>query len=285
MTWIGCPTRATAEPTSSSKQFQRDLTAGLGLKVVLRCHHPTPSPRARHPSGRYRSLLRVAVQVGTLGILPGCNAPLSTLDPSGPAGASIATLWWVMLVGAAVLFALVMTLFALVIRRPGWGSSVSPGRWIVLGGLVLPAVVLLPLVAYALIAGESLLPLPGDAPPRIEAVGRQWVWTFRYPDHGGVETRNVLHLPAGAPVDIFVTSQDVIHAFWIPRLAGKIDAVPGHVNRLRIQADQPGRYAGQCNEFCGLGHAGMRFDVIVHRPDDFSAALARAAASGEPDKK
>jgi cytochrome c oxidase subunit II len=136
-----------------------------------------------------------------------------------------------------------------------------------------------------LIAGERLLPLPGHAPARIEAVGRQWVWTFHYPDHGGMETRNVLHMPAGAPVDILVTSQDVIHAFWIPRLAGKIDAVPGHVNRLRIQADQPGSYAGQCNEFCGVGHAGMRFDVIVHRPEDFSAALARAAASGELEKK
>lgn len=220
-----------------------------------------------------------------LAVLSGCNGPLSTLDPSGPAGASIATLWWVMLVGAGVLFALVMVLFTLVIRRPGWGSSVSPGRWIVLGGLVLPAVVLLPLVAYALVTGESLLPLTGGAPPRIEAVGRQWVWTFRYPDHGGVETGNVLHMPAGIPVDIVVTSRDVIHAFWIPRLAGKIDAVPGHVNRLRIQADQPGRYAGQCNEFCGLGHAEMRFDVIVHRPADFAAALAQAAASGESKSK
>ena len=89
----------------------------------------------------------------------------------------------------------------------------------------------------------------------------------------------------GHAVDILVTSQDVIHAFWIPRFAGKIDALPGHVNRLRIQADQPGRYAGQCNEFCGLGHAGMRFDVIVYRPEDFSAALARAAASGESERK
>ena len=93
---------------------------------------------------------------------------------------------------------------------------------------MLPAVVLLPLLAYALIAGERLLPLPGSAPPHgSKPSARQWTWTFRYPDHGGVETRNVLHLPAGTPVDIVVTSQDVIHAFWVPRLAGKIDAVPG----------------------------------------------------------
>lgn len=220
-----------------------------------------------------------------LAVLSGCSGPLSALDPAGPAGASISVLWWVMLIGAAVLFAIVMVLFALVIRRPGWGSSVSPGRWIVLGGLILPAAVLLPLLAYALAAGERLLAVGGHALPRIEAVGRQWVWTFRYPDHGGVETQNVLHMAAGTPVDILVTSQDVIHAFWIPRFAGKIDAVPGHVNRLRIQADQPGRYAGQCNEFCGLGHAGMRFDVIVHRPADFAAALAQAAASGQSQRK
>ena len=145
-----------------------------------------------------------------------------------------------------------------------------------LGGLVLPAIVLLPLVAYGLVAGERLLPL-GSTTARIQAEGRQWTWTFRYPDHGGVETRNVLHLPAGVPVDIAVTSVDVIHSFWVPRLAGKIDAVPGHTNHLRLQADAPGRYDGRCSEFCGLGHTGMRFSVVVHRAEDFAAALAQAA--------
>ena len=212
-------------------------------------------------------------------IASGCSGSLSTLSPSGPAAGSIATLWWVMLAGACVLFALVMGLFLLVVRRPGWGSSVSPTRWIVLGGLALPAVVLLPLVVYALIAGERLLPLPGLTPPRVEAVAQQWGWTFRYPDHAGLETRNTLHLPAGSPVDIEVSSKDVIHSFWVPRLAGKIDAVPGHLNRLRIQADQPGRYEGLCNEFCGLGHADMRFAVIVHAPQDYDAALAQATAT------
>ena len=218
-------------------------------------------------------------------MLCGCAGPLSTLDPRGPASDSIATLWWVMLTGATVLFVLVLGLFALVIRRPGWGSNVSPARWIVAGGLVLPAVVLLPLIAYALVAGERLLPLPGRAPPRIEAEGQQWVWTFRYPDQGGVVTKNVLHLPAGTPVDIVVTSKDVVHAFWVPRLAGKIDAIPGRINKLRIQADRPGRFEALCNEFCGLGHAEMRFVVIVHRPEDFAVALAQAAAAQEAEKK
>ena len=230
---------------------------------------------------RTHSILRVSVQLGSATALAGCSGPLSTLDPSGPAAASIATLWWVMLFGSVAIFALVMVLFALVIRRPGWGSDVSPMRWIVLGGLGLPAVVLTPLVAYGLVAGERLLPLPGAEPLRIEAEGQQWAWTFRYPSYGGMETKGVIHLPAGVPVDVAVTSRDVIHAFWIPRFAGKIDAVPGHVTILRIQADTPGRYEGLCNEFCGLEHAKMRFDVIVHPAEDFPAALAQATARTE----
>ena len=189
-----------------------------------------------------------------------------------------------MLAGAIVLFALVMGLFAAAFLRPGWGASVSPQRWIVLGGLALPAVVLVPLVAYGLVAGERLLPLPGVTPPRIEVRAEQWGWTFRYPDHGGRRTAGVLHLPAGTPVDIVVTSRDVIHSFWIPRLAGKIDVIPGRVNVLRIQADRPGRYEGLCAEFCGVGHAGMRFEVVVHPAADFPAALAQAAPIVEARK-
>lgn len=227
------------------------------------------------------STARVFVSLCTLA-LAGCSGPLSALDPSGPAAGKIATLWWVMLVGAFVLFALVMVCFVMTVRRPGWGSRLSPTRWIVLGGLVLPAVVLTPLLVYALWAGERLLQLGGAEPLRIEAEARQWSWTFRYPGQGGAATQNALHLPAGVPVDIVVTSLDVIHAFWVPRLAGKIDAIPGQVNILRIQADQPGRYEGLCNEFCGIRHTGMRFEVVVHSQESFHEAVAQAAAKETP---
>jgi cytochrome c oxidase subunit 2 len=222
----------------------------------------------------------VALQLVSAAMLTCCDGSLSALAPSGPAAASIAALWWTMLAGSVVLFALVMVLFALVVWRPGWGANISPVRWIVLGGLVLPALVLVPLVTYGMIVGERLLPFPERTPQRVEVEARQWVWTFHYPDNGGVTTVSTLHLPAGIPVDIAVSSRDVIHSFWIPRFAGKIDAVPGHINHLRIQADEPGRYEALCSEFCGLGHTGMRFVVVVHPANDFAAALARAAASG-----
>jgi len=186
-----------------------------------------------------------------------------------------------MLAGSVALFVLVVGLFALAFLRPGWGTSVSAQRWVLAGGLALPAIVLTPLVAYGLITGERLLPLPGITPPRIEVQAEQWRWTFRYPDHGGIKTEGVLHLPAGAPVDIAVTSRDVIHSFWIPRLGGKIDVVPGRINVLRIQADTPGHYLGQCSEFCGVGHTKMRFDVVVHPAADFAAALAKPDAAGK----
>ena len=226
--------------------------------------------------------VHIPVCVAAAAALSGCTGPLSTLDPSGPAAASIARLWWVMLAGSIVLFALVMGLFALAWLRPGLGASVSPQRWVLLGGLVLPAVVLIPLVAYGLMAGERLLPLPVVKPPRIEVQAERWRWTFRYPDHGGVTTEGVLHLPAGTPVDIVVSSRDVIHSLWIPRLAGKIDVIPGH-QTLRMQADAPGRYQGVCAEFCGQDHTRMRFDVVVHAAGDYDAALA-AGAAGEANK-
>jgi cytochrome c oxidase subunit II len=208
--------------------------------------------------------------------------PLSALDPAGPAARSVATLFWVMTFGSMVLFGLVIALFAMVYLRPDWGRGLSPYRWIVAGGLVLPGLVLPPLTVYSLFVGEQTWPTPARDTLRIEAVAQQFFWTFRYPDHGGAETVDVLHLPAGEPVEIELTSRDVIHSFWVPRLAGKRDTVPGHVNLLRLQADRPGSMEGVCAEFCGLGHANMRFLVRVHPPEAFAAALAAEAEAAPP---
>ena len=127
--------------------------------------------------------------------------------------------------------------------------------------------------------GERLLPR-GDAVV-VEAHAYQWGWRFTHP--GGVETEAELHIPAGQPVEVVVSSADVIHAFWVPRLAGKIDAIPGRENRLRIEATEPGRYAGTCAEFCGLGHAVMRFAVVAHAAEEWEAAL-QALQDGEGEE-
>lgn len=192
-----------------------------------------------------------------------------------------------MLAGAIAIFVLVMVLFFFVMLRPDRARKISTKQWVVGGGLIFPMAVLTPLLIYALVIGERLLPRLATDPMRIEAEAQQWGWTFRYPSSSGITTEGVLHLPANTPVDMVVTSRDVIHAFWVPRLAGKIDAIPGHTNVLRIRADQPGRYSGQCNEFCGIGHAEMRFEVVVHPAAGFAAALAaqgeKAPAMAGPD--
>jgi cytochrome c oxidase subunit 2 len=210
-------------------------------------------------------------------LVAGCAGDLSTLAPAGPAAAAIARLWWVMLAGAAALFLGVSAVLAVAWIAPA-RLGPAPGRRLVLwGGLVMPVVVLAALVTAAFALGEGLLMRGARAPMRIEAEGRMWAWTFRYPEAAGVETQNVLHIPAGHDIEFVVTSADVIHAFWVPRLGGKIDAIPGHVNRIRLHADRPGRFGGVCAEFCGTGHPAMRFSVVAHPPENYFQALSREA--------
>ena len=197
---------------------------------------------------------------------------MSTLNPAGPAAANIATLWWVMFWGAVVLFVLVIGLLALSFLRPSAIVAVKPAHWIIGGGLIMPVPILIGLLVAALILGEQLLPKPGGiAPLRIEAQASQWQWRFNYPEAPGGADSEVLHIPAGEPVDVVVTSSDVIHSFWVPRLGGKIDAIPGHANTIRLQADEPGIYRGICAEYCGEGHETMSFVVEAHTPADYEA--------------
>jgi cytochrome c oxidase subunit II len=212
-----------------------------------------------------------------LPLLAACSGPLSTLDPAGPAANAVATLWWIMFWGAAVLFLMVGALYALAWYRPALLARFSVGQWLVGGGLVMPSVVLVGLVAAAFVLGERMIPRPLEDPPlRVYAQAYQWDWRFGYDDSDA--TTSELHIPAGQPVDVVVTTQDVIHSFWVPRLAGKIDAIPGHENVLRIEADRPGSYRGICAEFCGNGHTTMRFTVIAHAAEDYDNARETAFA-------
>lgn len=193
-----------------------------------------------------------------------------------------------MLAGSVLLFALVIVLFAITYLRPQLLARLTPMQWIVGGGLVLPVPILILLTGTALVLGEQLLPL-GNAPLRVAGQAERWYWTFSYPEHPLAPAQvDRLHIPVGEPVDIEVTSLDVIHSFWVPRLGGKIDAIPGHANVIRIEADRPGSYWGICAEYCGVGHDGMLFRVEAHSTEDFArimAGEATEAMSGAADEE
>jgi cytochrome c oxidase subunit II len=217
--------------------------------------------------------------------LTGCTAPLSMLDPAGPAAGHIATLWWVMASGALAIFVFVMGLLFAAFRHPGLDEPPRQGQerrlerlWIRSLGIAFPLTVLAALLGYGLVVGEALLPRAAADVLTVRAHAQQWTWRFSYAGEGGAETINVMNIPAGRPVDIEITSADVIHSFWVPRLAGKLDAIPGQVNTLRIEASEPGRYEGVSSEFSGAGYAGHRFTVIVHDKAGWAAFLEQAGA-------
>ncbi|WP_245190890.1 cytochrome c oxidase subunit II [Jannaschia formosa] len=201
------------------------------------------------------------------------------LDPAGPAAETIARLWWIMLAGGGAIFVLVMALLLLAFRESGAEAGAGARRervWILGLGLGFPLTVLAALLASALWVGERLLPRPAPEVVGVGAVARQWDWRFTYDDAPGRVTRGVLHIPAGRPVDVRITTEDVIHSFWAPRLAGKIDAIPGHVNVLRLEAWAPGDYAGASSEYNGPGYLGHGFIVRAHDPEAWRAFLADA---------
>ena len=223
----------------------------------------------------WRALLRWVLAGATLLALAGCEGALSTLDPAGPAARVIATLWWVMLAGAALIFVMVMALLAAAFRprrRPA-DEDRHVRFWIFGLGLGFSMSVLAALLAYGLVVGERLLPRAGSEVVSVQAEARRWSWSFAYEDLPGHVTENVLHIPAGRAVDVAITSADVVHSFWVPRLAGKLDAIPGHVNVLRIEADRAGLYAGRSAEFNGEGYLGHAFAVVAHDAADWQAFL------------
>jgi cytochrome c oxidase subunit 2 len=126
-------------------------------------------------------------------------------------------------------------------------------------------------------------PLAPTQPPDLVITGHQWWWEARYPN--GATTANEIHIPAGRRLLARIESADVIHDFWVPQLARKMDAVPGRPSYLWLEADTPGLYPGACSEFCGKQHAWMRFQVVAESDAGFSAWVSRQATptSGEPE--
>lgn len=229
-------------------------------------------------------------------LLSGCAGAQSMLDPAGPSARAIALVWWWML-GVSLLVTVGVVLVWLLAMRRGRESMATEEqvsrhsqRWIVGGGILLPSVAIVALVVFGTPAGLHQLPLPASwsgsggpavVPMRVDVTARQWAWSLHYPG-SGVRLQNEMRVPVGRPVDIHVGSDDVIHSFWVPRLGGKIDAIPGRINVVRLQADQPGTFRGQCAEFCGLNHAHMVMSVIAMPADEFDAWLAAQPRESAP---
>lgn len=211
-------------------------------------------------------------------LLPSCSGVQSALDPAGFEATALAHLFWVMLIGSAVIWVVVLGLARYAARRDraSW-SHRSAGRLILWGGAVVPTTVLAALLVYGLMLMPDLR-APGG-PLHVHVEGEQFWWRVRYaaPDGTMVETANEIRLPVGQRVELRITARDVIHSFWVPSLAGKMDAIPGRTNRLVLEPTETGRFRGACAEFCGASHALMAFTVEVMEPEAFTEWLTAQA--------
>jgi len=203
---------------------------------------------------------------------------MSALQPAGPAAEEISNLWWLMFGGGFLILFGVTALALYATFRSGSRIREGDSRWLLIGGgLIFTPLVLLLLLIYGLRSGHALLPLPTERDVfRVQVIAHQWWWEVRYPDgeEGWLYSANEIHVPAGQAVDIEVTAADVIHSFWIPRLGGKMDALPGRFNTIRLEAPQPGLYRGQCAEFCGEQHARMALLFEAHEEEELEERLA-----------
>ena len=201
----------------------------------------------------------------------------SALHPAGPAAGSISDLWWLMFWVCAVVYLLVMGALAAALRRRGAPPTEGALRRSVLGASGVTVVILFGLLVASVATGRALGSLDTRVDLVIEITGNQWWWDVEYhnPDPSlRVRTANELHLPAGRPVRLLLTSNDVIHSFWVPSLHGKMDLIPGRQTSFGLQVDRPGIYRGQCAEYCGLQHAHMALAVIAEPPEEFERWLA-----------
>ena len=241
--------------------------------------------RTGPPRSRISSVGVAIASLATLLVSCSEEAP-SALNPAGPGAGRIAGLWWVLFwISVVVIVAVTVLLVAAVRRRGSSDLEIDRSKprlgepFIVVAGVVIPALILTGTFVYAMVQTNELATGGDEADLTITVEAQNWWWEVRYPN--GAVTANEIHIPAGRPVELRLVTADVIHSFWVPELNVKKDHVPGMDNRMWIMADRPGRYRGQCAEFCGLQHAKMAFYVEADPPaefDEWMAAQARPAA-------
>jgi len=225
-----------------------------------------------------KKLAKAVIILGALFSLTGCAGSPTFLSPKSSIAAEEASLFWILIYLSIAVFAIVegLLLFNIIRFRKNKGDQEIPRQ--VHGNTRLE--ILWTAIPIFLVAGMFVLTIRtvnAVAPPRpaqgdlnVLVVGHRWWWEYDYPDLD-IITANELHVPIGTTVRMDLVSEDVIHSFWIPQLAGKIDVIPGHTNEAWFVADEIGTYLGQCAEFCGLNHANMRIVVVVESQEDFDA--------------
>jgi cytochrome c oxidase subunit 2 len=224
------------------------------------------------------------------------EAPLSYLASAGARADKVLPLtWFTLIVSIVVCVAVGLVLYAGVrracpedrsfnMRSIPLQSGANGISWIVVGTLV-SAVPLLATLIWTMTAIAAIVGSPANPAVVLDVTGRQWWWDVKYAAAQPSEefsTANEIHIPVGVPILIRLHGGDVIHSFWVPKLSGKTDAIPGQTNMSWMQANHPGTYLGQCMEYCGWQHARMSFVVIAQTPEDFElwrqAQLTAAAA-------
>jgi cytochrome c oxidase subunit 2 len=234
--------------------------------------------------------------------LTGCakDAPQDTFKPEGTHARDLDNLITYVFAIAGVVFVLILGLCLYVALKFKARDTDDPEDMpkqihgnvrAELAWTIAPAIILL-VVAIPTVAGVFKLNAdPPDDAIRVKVIGQQWWWEYRYDTDGDgayddIVTANDLVMPVNREVALEITSRDVIHSFWVPRLNGKRDAVPNRIHPWKLEADEPGEYVGQCTEYCGLSHAEMRIKAIALTQDDYDAWVEnqqRQAATYEED--
>ncbi len=229
----------------------------------------------RGPPLRFLPFLLLAA---ALLLMAGCatDVPQNTFDPAGDVAEEQRDLFNLVLWPAVAILVIVEGLLVIAVLRFRRRGDEPPPKQVhgntrlEIAWTVAPAALLLVLAVPTIASVFDLGRAPkADAFP-VTAVGQRWSWKFEYPGVQDSEgnplfTFGELHLPANQEIAVSLEAVDVIHSFWVPKLAGKLDIVPGRTNRMWLNATVPGVYAGQCAEFCGLEHYKMRFCVVAHK--------------------
>ena len=210
-------------------------------------------------------------------LLSACDGPQSALIPAGRAADQIGQLFTVMTVGALLVWITVVGIAVYIIRVGESHSQRAANLLILGGGVAAPTVVLGALIAYGMPLVPTVLAIP-EGGPAVRVTAKQWWWRFEYlTPSGPIENANELRLPRGERIALELVSPDVIHSFWVPSLAGKMDMIPGRVTRLALEPTRVGTFRGTCAEYCGASHALMAFSVVVMEPEEFRRWLDEQA--------